>query len=79
MRTLIPLNRLSIGQSAHVSHIVGPLDQVHRLEEFGICGGMKIQMFRPGNPCIIRMGGNKVCIRSDRLLNVLVRPAMTPA
>ena len=36
-------------------------------------------MFRPGNPCIIRMAGNKVCLRSDDLLQVLVEPTDTVA
>ena len=69
----ISLSDLVAGQSARVSHITGPTDHVHRLEEFGVRGGTKIEMFRPGNPCIIRMAGNKVCLRSDDLLRVLVR------
>ena len=70
---LIPLNRLMRGQSAEVSRIVGPAEDVHRLEEFGLCRGAKIQMFRPGNPCIVRMAGNKFCLRGDALVRVLVR------
>lgn len=72
---LIPLNRLQPGQSASVSRIVGRPDHVHRLEEFGLRGGTKIQMFRPGNPCIIRMAGNKICLRADEMLDILVLPA----
>jgi len=72
---LIPLNRLQPGQSASVSRIVGRPDHVHRLEEFGLLGGTKIQMFRPGNPCIIRMAGNKICLRADEMLDILVLPA----
>ena len=52
----------------------GHPDHVHRLEEFGLRGGTKIEMFRPGNPCIIRLAGNKVCLRADDLLSVLVEP-----
>jgi ferrous iron transport protein A len=70
---LIPLNRLKPGQFAQVGRILGPADHVHRLEEFGLRSGTTIQMFRPGNPCIVRMAGNKVCLRSDESLNVLVR------
>ncbi len=36
-------------------------------------------MFRPGNPCIIRMAGSKVCLRSDELLEVFVEPTETVA
>jgi hypothetical protein len=31
-------------------------------------------MFRRGNPCIIRLAGNKICLRADDLLHVLVEP-----
>jgi Fe2+ transport system protein FeoA len=75
--SLIPLTRLRAGQSALVRRIVGRPDHVHRLEEFGLRGGTKVQMFRPGNPCIVRMAGNKICIRSDELLSVLVQLAAT--
>ena len=79
MDGVIPLSRLNRGQSACVSRIVGQADHVHRLEEFGLLGGTKIQMFRRGNPCIIRVAGNKVCLRADELLDVLVKPAGTQA
>jgi Fe2+ transport system protein FeoA len=71
---LIPLYRLATGQFARIGRVVGRPDHVHRLEEFGLRGGTQIQMFRPGNPCIIRLSGNKVCLRSDEFLNVLVKP-----
>lgn len=71
----IPLNRLLPGQAAFVSRISGRPDHVHRLEEFGLRGGVRIEMFRPGDPCIIRMAGNKVCIRAAGILEVLVQPA----
>ena len=51
----IPLNELLTGQWAHVSRIAGEPDDVHRLQEFGLRGGTRIQMFRRGNPCIFRM------------------------
>lgn len=74
VHSVVPLNRLMAGQSGYVSQIIGQLDHVHRLEELGLRDGTRIEMFRPGNPCIIRLAGNKVCLRSDSLLNVLVRP-----
>lgn len=74
MDGLISVNRLSTGQSARVGRIVGNADDVHRLEEFGLLGGTRIQMFRRGNPCILRLAGNKICLRADDLLDVLVKP-----
>jgi Fe2+ transport system protein FeoA len=68
----IPLEDLQAGQRARISRIAGHPDHVHRLEEFGLRGGTRIEMFRPGNPCILRVGGNKVCFRADELLEVQV-------
>ena len=70
---LVPLDRLRIGQSAEVWRIEGPAHHVHRLEEFGLCRGARIRMFRPGNPCIVRMAGGKFCLRADQGLRVLVK------
>ena len=74
-RQSIPLKHLPVGHSARITRIVGRADHVHQLAEFGLRGGTKIEMFRSGNPCIIRLAGNKVCLRADDLLHVLVEPA----
>ena len=71
---VIPLHRLPAGRSARVVDVLGQPDHVHRLEEFGLRGGTRIEMFRPGNPCIIQLAGNKVCLRSDDRLSILVEP-----
>jgi len=72
----ILLNELTLGQSGHISRIEGRPDRVHQLEEFGLCSGTQVQMFRRGNPCIIRVSGNKVCVRADQLARVLVKPTV---
>jgi Fe2+ transport system protein FeoA len=73
-RQPVPLKQLAVGHAAHIRRIVGHPDHVHQLEEFGLRGGTKIEMFRRGNPCIIRLAGNKICLRADDLLHVLVEP-----
>jgi Fe2+ transport system protein FeoA len=65
---------LAPGQIAEVFRVEGRADHVHRLKEFGLGHGTRIEMFRMGNPCIVRMAGNKVCLRLDRALDILVRP-----
>ena len=67
---VIPLRLLPAGRCARIAQVLGQPDHVHRLEEFGLRGGPKIEMFRPGNPCILRLAGNKICLRSDELLSV---------
>lgn len=69
-----PLQRLPRGQSAFVARIAGPPEDVHRLEEFGLRPGTKIEMFRPGSPCILRLAGSKVCLRLEENLQVFVAP-----
>lgn len=71
---LIPVTELKAGQLARVSRVVGRADYVHRLAEIGLRGGARIEMFRPGNPCILRMGGNKVCLRASGVVKILVTP-----
>jgi ferrous iron transport protein A len=74
VKKTIPLNQLPAGQAAFIRCIEGHPDHIHRLEEIGLRGGARIEMFRPGNPCIIRLAGNKICLRSDDLLHVIVEP-----
>lgn len=76
MSGMILLNCLKAGQYAEVSQILGPAEHIHRLGEFGLRSGMTIRMFRPGNPCIIHVAGNKICLRVDKLLRVLVRRSL---
>jgi ferrous iron transport protein A len=70
---LIPLSLLAPGQHAEVDQITGRPDEVHRLEELGLRGGAAIEMIQGGSPCIIRLAGQKLCLRADELLSVLVR------
>lgn len=69
----IPLNLLHAGECALVDQVLGQADVVHRLEELGIRGGAAVEMVQSGSPCIIRLSGNKLCLRADELVSVLVR------
>lgn len=73
MQDLIPLHCLYAGQMALVEEVVGNSDDVQRLHEIGLCRGATVEMIHPGTPCVIRLGGNKLCFRSDDLMSVLVR------
>jgi ferrous iron transport protein A len=74
VKKTISLHKLSVGQSAFIRELQGHPDHIHRLEEFGLRNGSRIEMFRTGNPCIIRLAGNKICLRADGLVKVLVEP-----
>ena len=77
-RQAIPLRRLPAGHCARIARVLGHPDHVHQLEEFGLRGGTKIEMFRTGNPCIIRLAGHRICLRDDDLLHVMVEPVVVP-
>ncbi len=72
----IPLEFLAVGQAAFVTAIVGHHDTVHRLDEIGLRAGIEVEMVQAGRPCIVRVGGQRLCLRADELLRVLVRPGV---
>ena len=76
---LVLLSSLRAGQKARVCRILGQPEHVHRLEEFGLRRDAVIEVFRSGNPCIVRLGGGKICLRVDNSLNVLVEPTAASA
>jgi len=57
---------------ALVSHITG--QSKHRLEEFGLYKGARIQMFQqsisPSSLCILRMATYKICFRAKACIFV---------
>ena len=72
---LIPLTLLRPGQSGMVDQVLGTGDLVHRLREMGLRRGAMVEMIRPGSPCMIRLDGHTLGIRSAELSGILVRPA----
>jgi ferrous iron transport protein A len=70
----IPLTSLAAGQIAEIERISGDPSQVHRLHELGMHQGTKLQMIRPGSPCVVRLAGHKLCFRQNNGLEVRVRP-----
>ena len=78
MVDFVPLKKMTTGQFAEVLSLEGDASHVHRLGELGFRQGTRIEIFRGGNPCIVRSRGNKLCLRTDQLLNVLVKPIEKP-
>jgi Fe2+ transport system protein FeoA len=65
---------LTRGQIGHVRAVLGKPEDVHRLKEIGLHDGTSIEMLQPGSPCLVRFGGQKLCLRMDDLASVLVEP-----
>ncbi len=73
MPEFVPLAVLRCGQIAEIGQLLGPPNEVRRLEELGLRIGAQLEMIRCGTPCIIRVDGGKLCFRDDDSLRVLVR------
>lgn len=69
----LPLHLLRAGVRGIIVALQAPGDAAHRLQEIGLCRGREIRVFRPGNPCIVHVGGSKLCLRADQV-RILVEP-----
>jgi len=77
MPDLIPIASLLPGQVAEVRQVVGRTEQIRRLEELGVRDGATLEVVRAGTPCIVRVGGTKLCFRDGELCSVLVAARMS--
>ncbi|HOA51601.1 MAG: FeoA family protein [Thermogutta sp.] len=75
---VVRLEELPAGERAQIVSLSGPEDVVHRLEELGLRPGTVIRVFRPGNPCIVCLGGSKLGVRADGHVQILVSPLPGP-
>lgn len=70
---VMPLSLLRNGQRAMIEGVIGPADLVQRLREMGLRDGQCVRMVRQGSPCMIRLGSQTLCFRTDESTRVLVR------
>ena len=73
--TLLPLELLGAGESADVAEVQGEPSWVGRMAELGVRAGCRVQVLQPGSPCLLLVGGCRLCLRGDCLMQILVRPA----
>ncbi|HEY3391387.1 MAG TPA: FeoA domain-containing protein [Lacipirellulaceae bacterium] len=77
MREFLPITLLAAGQVAEIWQLIGPPEAIRRFEELGLRAGARIEIVRGGSPCIIRVGGSRLCFREDAQVQVLVAPRKT--
>ncbi len=69
---VLPLSLLRTGQRGRINGVLGPSDWVQRLREMGLRDGAEVRMVRQGSPCMIRLGSQTLCFRTDESTRVLV-------
>jgi Fe2+ transport system protein FeoA len=68
---------MASGEVGRVEQLLGDTEDVRRLEEMGIRRGEVVEMLQPGSPCIIRLGGSRLCLRQAENLGVMVTTTST--
>jgi ferrous iron transport protein A len=71
---LIPLEQLNVGEWADVEEVAGEPSWVGRMAELGVRVGCRLCVLQPGSPCLLEVGGGRLCLRGDCLPAILVRP-----
>jgi ferrous iron transport protein A len=72
---LMPLDMLRAGEVGEVAEVSGPdAAFVGRLAELGIRAGCRVRVVQPGSPCLLDVGGCKLCLRGGECSQILVRP-----
>jgi ferrous iron transport protein A len=74
---LLPLEMLQAGQWADVEDVSGEPEWVGRMAELGVRNGCRLQVLQPGSPCMLQVGGCRLCLRGECLMQILVRPLTT--
>lgn len=73
----MPLDLLRDGEWAEVTEIAGEPTWVARMAELGLRIGCRVQMVRGGSPCMLQVGGCRLCLRGEQVQHILVRPGST--
>ena len=71
---LLPLEYLHAGEWADVAAVSGEPGWVTRLAEMGVRIGCRLRVLQSGSPCLLQVGGCRLCLRGECLMQILVRP-----
>lgn len=71
---LLPVELLDGGEWADVSEVSGEPAWVGRMAELGVRAGCRLHVLQPGTPCLLEVGGCRLCLRGDCAARILVRP-----
>ena len=67
------------GDWADVADVSGEAGWVGRMAELGVRAGCRLRVLQPGSPCLLQVGGCRLCLRGECLMQILVRPVASAA
>lgn len=70
----VRIQELAQGDQAVVTQVSGHDDDLARLCALGFRSGIRIQIVRSGQPCIVQLEETRLCLRPDSTLRILVAP-----
>jgi Fe2+ transport system protein FeoA len=76
---LLPLDCLHSGEWAEVLEVTGEARWVGRIAELGVRVGSRLKLVQPGSPCLVEIGGCRLSLRTDDVLQIFVRPLAAAA
>ncbi len=71
---ILPLELLCPGEWADVAEVTGEPHWVGRMAELGVRTGSRVQVLRPGSPCLLKVGGARLSLRGEQAMQILVKP-----
>ena len=71
---LLPLEMLDLGEWADVAEVTGESCWVGRMAEMGLAIGARLRVLQRGSPCLLQIGGVRLCLRGDCAMQILVKP-----
>ncbi len=74
--TILPLDLVGSGEWADVAEVCGEPGWVCRMAELGVRVGCRLRILQPGSPCLLEVGGCRLCLRGDCGTQILVRPVL---
>jgi ferrous iron transport protein A len=73
-RTLVPVNKLSAGQSGIVRGVEGGRGLVQRLAAVGLFAGREVHVIRNSGPLIVRIRHDRLILGRGMAHRILVEP-----
>lgn len=77
LENVVPLELMAAGETGQVVQVEGVPEMVHRLAEMGLREKASLRMVQPGSPCIVAVDENRLTLRSEADLEILVALAVT--